>query len=145
MTARKKSAKKKSRKTNARNKKASTKKTASKNKTSRKNNSKTRTTQADQESASEEISGFHILPLSKITRNPNQPRRELDKSKDEDGKTPLQELAQSIKEQGLLEPLIVTPRGKKYMIAAGERRWRACKSLKLKEVPCIIKPELSDK
>ncbi|MBD3249453.1 ParB/RepB/Spo0J family partition protein, partial [Candidatus Woesearchaeota archaeon] len=47
--------------------------------------------------------------------------------------------------QGLLEPLIVTPRGKKYMIAAGERRWRACKSLKLKEVPCIIKPELSDK
>ena len=58
------------------------------------------------------------IPVSEIFANPNQPRKEFDKDK-------LDELAQSIKENGLLEPIVVTPRNGKYMIVAGERRWRA--------------------
>jgi len=58
------------------------------------------------------------IPVSDIFANPNQPRKEFDKDK-------LDELAQSIKENGLLEPIVVTPRNGKYMIVAGERRWRA--------------------
>lgn len=55
-----------------------------------------------------------------IFPNPSQPRKDFDPVK-------LEELAQSIRECGLMEPLIVVPRGDRYMIIAGERRWRACR------------------
>ena len=58
------------------------------------------------------------IPVSEIFANPNQPRKEFDKDK-------LDELAQSIKEHGLLEPVVLTPRNGRYMIIAGERRFRA--------------------
>lgn len=58
------------------------------------------------------------LPLDKIHANPNQPRKDFDQDK-------LNELASSIRQYGLLEPIVVTPRGDRYMIIAGERRYRA--------------------
>jgi len=66
-----------------------------------------------------------------IYPNPDQPRKHFDQGK-------LEELAQSIKESGLLEPIIVVKRGDKYMIIAGERRWRACGIAGIKNVPVRI-------
>ena len=66
-----------------------------------------------------------------IYPNPDQPRKHFDQGK-------LEELAQSIKESGLLEPIIVVKRGDKYMIIAGERRWRSCDIAGIKNVPVRI-------
>ena len=73
------------------------------------------------------------LRIDKIYPNPTQPRKHFDQGK-------LEELAQSIKESGLMEPLIVVKRGAgdQYMIIAGERRWRACHLAGLIEVPVRI-------
>ena len=73
-----------------------------------------------------------LVSINKVEPNREQPRRKFD----EDA---LQELADSIKQIGVLEPLIVQDRGKHYEIIAGERRWRAAKLAGLKEVPVIIK------
>ena len=77
------------------------------------------------------------LPLSKIDINPEQPRKTFDE-------TALNELAESIKEKGVLQPLLVRPVKNRYQLVAGERRFRAAHIAKLKEVPVIIK-DLSDK
>ncbi|HVN96853.1 MAG TPA: ParB/RepB/Spo0J family partition protein [Syntrophorhabdaceae bacterium] len=61
---------------------------------------------------------METLPLSDIYPNPNQPRKDFDEEK-------LTELAQSIREYGVLEPIVVTPRGDRFMIVGGERRYRA--------------------
>ena len=76
------------------------------------------------------------LKTTELVRNPDQPRRTFDEDE-------LLELADSIEQHGLINPIIVTPRDGNYMIVAGERRWRAAKKLELKEVPVIIK-DLSD-
>lgn len=73
-----------------------------------------------------------IVKLSKIEPNKEQPRKEFD----EDA---LAELADSIRQYGLLQPILVQDRKTYYEIIAGERRWRACKLAGLKEVPVIIK------
>ena len=72
------------------------------------------------------------LKLSEIIPNREQPRKDFD----EDA---LLELADSIKQFGVLQPLLVQKRGKYYEIIAGERRWRAAKLAGLKKVPVIIK------
>ena len=72
------------------------------------------------------------LELSKIYPNPNQPRKNFDQKA-------LKELADSIKVHGLIQPIIVNESGDKYMIIAGERRWRACQMAGLTAVPVIIK------
>lgn len=72
------------------------------------------------------------LELSKIYPNPNQPRKNFDQKA-------LEELADSIKVHGLIQPIIVNESGDKYMIIAGERRWRACQMAGLTAVPVIIK------
>lgn len=72
------------------------------------------------------------IEIDKIFPNPNQPRKIFD----EQG---LIELANSIKIHGVIQPLIVTKRDDKYMIIAGERRWRASKIAGLLKVPVIIK------
>ena len=72
-----------------------------------------------------------ILTLDQIFPNPDQPRKHFHQGK-------LEELAQSIKASGLMEPLIVVPRGDLYMIIAGERRWRACGIAGVMEVPVRI-------
>lgn len=89
--------------------------------------------------------GFALLSLNRIKPNPDQPRAEWDESKDEEGKTKIQRLAQSIKEQGLLSPIVVTPRNGSYMVVCGERRYRAIKKhTKLKQIPCIVKNNLTE-
>jgi len=72
------------------------------------------------------------LSISSIEPNPDQPRRIFD----EDA---LKELSESIKQYGVLQPLIVSPNGDKYIIIAGERRWRASKMAGLDKVPAIAR------
>lgn len=72
------------------------------------------------------------LPISKIEPNVNQPRKNFD----EDA---LSELAESIKQFGVIEPLVVVKRKGFYELIAGERRWRAARLAGLKEVPVVIK------
>lgn len=73
-----------------------------------------------------------IVKITKVEPNREQPRKNFD----EDA---LQELADSIKQFGLLQPILVQDRKTYYEIIAGERRWRAAKLAGLKEVPVIIK------
>ena len=73
-----------------------------------------------------------IIKISNIKPNPNQPRKYFDEEK-------LQELSESIKENGVIQPLIVQQDGTKYMIIAGERRYRASKLAGVSELPCIVK------
>lgn len=76
-----------------------------------------------------ELPGFKEIDISAIDRNPYQPRREFDEET-------LKELADSIRAEGLLQPIVVRKAGeKKYQLIAGERRWRACKLVGLKKIP----------
>jgi ParB family chromosome partitioning protein len=72
------------------------------------------------------------LPVNMIQPNPHQPRKHIDPAE-------LDDLMQSIKQHGILEPIVIahTPAG--YQIIAGERRWRAAKKAGLEKVPAIIK------
>lgn len=72
------------------------------------------------------------LFIREITPNPNQPRRTFDEAA-------LQELADSIKQFGVLQPLLVMPKDGSYEIIAGERRWRASKKAGLTKVPVIVR------
>jgi len=78
-----------------------------------------------------------MIPVDKIRPNPFQPRETFDKEK-------LEELAESIKESGLLQPILVRKDGDTYEIIAGERRWRAAVLAGLKEIPAIIKEPRPD-
>ena len=86
--------------------------------------------------------GVRLLLVSKLESNPNQPRQEWDHSKDGSGKTKLERLAESIRAEGILQPLVLTPHNDKYTIVCGERQFRAARLLKLNEVPCIVRPDL---
>ncbi len=72
------------------------------------------------------------LPVEAIERNPNQPRKRFEEQK-------LEELAASIREHGIVEPILVRREGGKYRILAGERRWRAAQRAGLKEVPAVLR------
>lgn len=72
------------------------------------------------------------IVVNKLIVNPYQPRKIFKEEA-------LEELAESIKEHGIIQPLVVRKSGKKYEIIAGERRFRAAKMAGLKEVPAIIK------
>ena len=76
------------------------------------------------------------ISIHDVKPNANQPRKIFDEEK-------IAELAASIKENGIIQPLIVRKKGKGYEIVAGERRWRASVKAELKEVPCIVR-ELDD-
>jgi ParB family chromosome partitioning protein len=71
-----------------------------------------------------------MVPLEALTPNPNQPRKSFQD---------LELLAESIKDVGILEPLLVQQQGDGYMIIAGERRFQAAKMAELSHVPCMIK------
>ncbi|HYG66789.1 MAG TPA: ParB/RepB/Spo0J family partition protein, partial [Anaeromyxobacteraceae bacterium] len=77
------------------------------------------------------------LPIEAIQRNPAQPRKKFDEAK-------LEELAASMREHGVVEPILVRRDGAKYRIVAGERRWRAAQRAGLKEIPAIVR-ELNDR
>ncbi|MFW5780477.1 MAG: ParB/RepB/Spo0J family partition protein [Bacillota bacterium] len=76
------------------------------------------------------------IPLTHIEPNPNQPRKDFNEKA-------LGELAESIREHGIIQPIVVKNKGNKFLIVAGERRFRAAMMLGLNEMPVIIK-ELSD-
>jgi len=83
--------------------------------------------------------GLLLVPIENIFRDENQPRKEFDKEK-------IEELAQSIHKNGLIQPLILTKKGdNNYMLVAGERRWRAAQIANLKMIPSLLLPEDLDK
>ncbi len=77
------------------------------------------------------------ISLDAIAPNPLQPRQEFKA-------TALQELAESLKKHGVMQPLVVKPSGSGYIIIAGERRYRAARLAGLHDVPVIIREEVTD-
>ncbi|VAW12773.1 Chromosome (plasmid) partitioning protein ParB, partial [hydrothermal vent metagenome] len=82
------------------------------------------------------LSEVGVLDIEKISNNSQQPRTNYDAQR-------LKELVASIKEKGVLQPIVVRPQGEGYEVIAGERRLRAARTLNFKEVPVVIK-EVSD-
>ena len=80
---------------------------------------------------------YKQIDIEKIQANENQPRTIFDDEK-------IEELATSIKENGLIQPIIVRKYNRGYQIVAGERRYRASKLAGLKTIPCVIK-DIDDK
>lgn len=78
--------------------------------------------------------GEHIknIDISKIVANPDQPRKEFDK-------TALEELASSIKQHGVIQPIVVTPYKDSFRIVAGERRFRASQLANMTKIPAIVR------
>ena len=72
------------------------------------------------------------IDINQIDPNPDQPRRQFDEEK-------LNELSASIREHGVLQPLLVVRRGDRYMLVAGERRWRASRMAGLRQVPALVR------
>jgi ParB family transcriptional regulator, chromosome partitioning protein len=78
--------------------------------------------------------GEHVqkVALTRVHPSPLQPRKDFSPGS-------LRELADSIREQGILQPLIVRQRGETFELIAGERRWRAAQLLNLREVPVLVR------
>jgi ParB family transcriptional regulator, chromosome partitioning protein len=76
------------------------------------------------------------IPIALIDPNPVQPRRIFQSDR-------LAELAQSIRENGIIQPLVVRKKGDRYQLVAGERRWRAAKLAHLERVPAVVR-EIAD-
>ena len=93
---------------------------------------------AEKKSDETEVSqgGVLYIDINDIKPNTGQPRKHFDEEK-------LEELASSIQQHGLIQPIVLRKLKTGYEIVAGERRWRACRIVGLKEVPCIVK-ELTD-
>lgn len=87
--------------------------------------------------AKEEEKEQVVLKISQVEPNRDQPRKQFDKEA-------LEDLAGSIKQYGIIQPIIVSKKDDYYEIIAGERRWRAAKLAGLKEIPVVIK-EYSEK
>jgi ParB family chromosome partitioning protein len=77
------------------------------------------------------------LPLDAVIPNPFQPRKTF-------GEDEMRDLVNSIKEKGVIQPVIVRPGEKGFELIAGERRWRAAKELSLKEIPAIVRGDIDD-
>ncbi len=77
------------------------------------------------------------LPVDQIEPNKDQPRRHFDEEK-------LDELAASIKEHGVIQPVVVRKKGDFYELIVGERRWRASRKIKLEKIPAIIREAAAD-
>jgi ParB family chromosome partitioning protein len=83
--------------------------------------------------------GLLLIPIERIFRDENQPRKEFEKEK-------IEELAQSINKNGLIQPLIVMKKDNdNYTLVAGERRWRASQIANLKILPALLLPTDLDK
>jgi len=80
----------------------------------------------------EKVSELRELNLSQVQADPDQPRRTFDEEA-------LAELAQSVKEHGVIQPIIVIKKGAQYQVVAGERRYRASKLAGLQTIPAIIR------
>ena len=89
---------------------------------------------APEEEQLQENDTLRNLKITEVEPNRNQPRKRFEQEA-------LEELAQSIREYGLIQPIVVTPKEGYYSIVAGERRWRASKIAGLKEIPAIIRED----
>ena len=84
---------------------------------------------------------YKMIPVEFIKPGPWQPRKIFDKNE-------LESLSNSIKNQGIIQPVILKPNDaikNQYFIIAGERRWRACQLAKIHEIPAIIRDDINDK
>ena len=72
------------------------------------------------------------IDINLIEPNKGQPRRQF-------GNESLKELSRSIKEFGIIQPIVVRKKEDKYEIIAGERRWRAARDAELENIPCIVR------
>lgn len=80
----------------------------------------------------QEQGSIRELEIGQVRPNPNQPRKEFDQVR-------LEELAASIREHGIVQPIVVRPRGEQFEIVAGERRWRAAGLAGLEKVPALVR------
>lgn len=87
----------------------------------------------DDESAESVVSGYQMVPIEQVRPNPMQPRRSFDEET-------LVGLADSIRELGILQPLLVRPADDGFELIAGERRLRAAKRASLTSVPVVVRP-----
>ena len=87
-------------------------------------------------SQDEQVSELRNIKIEQITADPDQPRRHFDEAA-------LEELAASVREHGIVQPIVVTPSPDGYLIVAGERRYRAAKLAGLAKVPALVRT-LSD-
>jgi ParB family chromosome partitioning protein len=78
-----------------------------------------------------EPSAYREIPVSQIEPSPTQPRRDFPPEQ-------LSELAESIRSEGLLQPVVVRRHGEKYVLIAGERRWRAFQQLQIRAIPARV-------
>jgi ParB family chromosome partitioning protein len=78
------------------------------------------------------------IDIDLIDPNPQQPRTRFAESS-------LEELAQSIRANGVVQPIVVRPKGQRYEIVAGERRWRASQKAELRRIPAVVKEVSDDK
>lgn len=85
----------------------------------------------------DESKNYFVCPIEKIRPNRNQPRKHFATEK-------LEELAASIREKGIIQPLVVTRKDDGYEIIAGERRWRAAQKAGLHEIPVVIREATPD-
>ena len=109
-------------------------KSADKKESSKQEKTDTAAKKSDETEASQ--GGVLYIDINDIKPNTGQPRKHFDEEK-------LEELASSIQQHGLIQPIVLRKLKTGYEIVAGERRWRACRIVGLKEVPCIVK-ELTD-
>ena len=109
-------------------------KSANKKESSKQAKADTAAKKSDETEASQ--GGVLYIDINDIKPNTGQPRKHFDEEK-------LEELASSIQQHGLIQPIVLRKLKTGYEIVAGERRWRACRIVGLKEVPCIVK-ELTD-
>ena len=89
---------------------------------------------APEEEQPQENDTLKNLKITEVEPNRDQARKRFDQEA-------LEELAQSIREYGLIQPIVVTKKDGYYSIVAGERRWRASKLAGLKEIPAIIRED----
>src|SRR3954453_1137541 len=80
--------------------------------------------------------GVREIDIARIKPNPGQPRVQFDEAA-------LDELADSIRERGVLQPILLRPDGEEYLIVAGERRWRAAQRARIHSIPAIVR-EIDD-
>lgn len=83
-------------------------------------------------SQDERVSDLRQIKLSEIAPDPDQPRRQFDEAA-------LEELAESIRQHGVVQPIVVTPHNGQYQIVAGERRYRAAKKAGLDKIPALVR------
>jgi ParB family chromosome partitioning protein len=87
---------------------------------------------AAEPAGSEETGALRELPIEQLLPNPQQPRQNF-------AREALADLAASIRSSGILQPLVVRPRGDRFEILVGERRWRAAQEAGLRRVPAVVR------